>query len=150
MSRPLGFIGGLYGILPALGNMLEPVAALCLRLAMAYVFLPAGLKKAKDLDGAATLFQYEFFEGISSGLAKTLATVTMVAEIALPALLIIGLFTRFAALGLLIMSGVIFVLVFPEAFKIEYWWTAILFAIFARGPGGLSLDYLIGLDRGHR
>jgi putative oxidoreductase len=66
-----------------------------------------------------------------------------VAEIALPVLLVIGLATRFSALGLLVMTGVI-QLVVPEGWaNFHLPWAALAVAIIAIGPGGLSLDHLI-------
>ncbi len=66
-----------------------------------------------------------------------------VAEIVLPVLLVIGLATRFSALGLLAMTGVI-QLVVPEGWaNFHLPWAALAVAIIALGPGTLSLDHLI-------
>lgn len=65
------------------------------------------------------------------------------AELILPALLIVGLATRFSALGLLLMTGVI-QLVFPEGWaNFHLYWAALALSVMALGPGGLSLDHLI-------
>jgi len=67
----------------------------------------------------------------------------------LPLLLILGLTSRFAAVGLLVMTLVIERLVFPDAaswWGSHVWWAAILLVIIARGPGTWSLDRLFGLD----
>ena len=143
----INLVKGMYGGFASLARVLEPLGLLGLRLSMANVFLPSGMKKAQDFDGAVALFQYEFFEDLPSNVNQILAGVTMVAEIVLPIMLVIGFMGRVAALGLLIMTGVIFTFVFPEAFKIEYWWSAILFALVTRGCGAWSLDRLIGLEK---
>jgi putative oxidoreductase len=73
----------------------------------------------------------------------TVALLTAVAEMTLPTLLLLGLATRWAALGLLVMTGVI-ELVAPEGgLNFHLPWAAIAVAIIALGPGPLSLDRLI-------
>jgi putative oxidoreductase len=70
-----------------------------------------------------------------------------VAEVALPSLLIIGLGTRYAALGLLVMTGVI-QLSFPEGWaNFHLYWASLALAIMTFGPGKIALDYVLGLDR---
>lgn len=81
---------------------------------------------------------------IPPAVAAVLATV---AEHVLALLLIAGLFTRFAALGLLVMTAVIQVFVFPEAWVTHGLWAACFLMVMARGPGAVSLDHLLGLDR---
>ena len=66
-----------------------------------------------------------------------------VAEIVLPILLVIGLATRFSALGLLVMTGVI-ELVVPEGWaNFHLPWASMAVAILVLGPGPLSLDHLL-------
>jgi len=60
-----------------------------------------------------------------------------------PILLVLGLLTRAAALMLLGMTTVIEVFVYPEAWPTHIQWAAMLFVLLARGPGTLSLDWLI-------
>jgi putative oxidoreductase len=72
-----------------------------------------------------------------------IAFIDGLAEIVLPILLVVGLATRLSALGLLVMTGVI-ELVVPEGWaNFHLPWTALAVAIVALGPGRLSLDYLI-------
>jgi putative oxidoreductase len=61
----------------------------------------------------------------------------------LPLLLLLGLGTRFAALGLLGMTAVIQFLVYPGAYATHGVWAAVLLWLMRRGPGSLSLDHLI-------
>jgi putative oxidoreductase len=66
------------------------------------------------------------------------------AEFVLPLLLVIGLLTRLSALGLLAMTMVIQIFVYPDAWwTVHAYWTAILIVLIARGPGAISLDHLL-------
>jgi putative oxidoreductase len=76
------------------------------------------------------------------------AILATVAEHVLPVLLILGLFARLSALGLLIMTAVIQVFVFPDAWVTHGLWAAALLVTLATGPGRLSLDHVLKLDRG--
>lgn len=71
------------------------------------------------------------------------ATLTAIGEITLPLLLLVGLGTRFAALGLLAMTAVI-QLVQPDGWaNFHLYWAALALGIIAIGPGALSLDRLV-------
>ena len=63
-------------------------------------------------------------------------------EIVLPTLILLGLFTRLSALGLLGMTIVI-QLVLPTGWPVHVVWAAVLLAILALGPGLVSLDGLL-------
>jgi putative oxidoreductase len=58
----------------------------------------------------------------------------------LPLLLLLGLATRLSALGLLGMTLVIQLLVYPGAYPTHGTWAAVLLYLMAHGPGKLSLD----------
>jgi putative oxidoreductase len=59
-------------------------------------------------------------------------------------MLVLGLGTRFAALGLLIMTATIQLFVMPEAlWSAHIYWAAILLVLMSRGPGPISFDALI-------
>lgn len=71
------------------------------------------------------------------------AWMALLGEFFLPVLLVLGLATRFAAFGLLVMTAVIQIFVYPEA----WWGTHALWAVMAiflaaNGPGRLSVDHL--------
>jgi putative oxidoreductase len=124
--------------------------SLALRIFPAMVFWQSGRTKVEGLftikDSTWFLFKEEFaLPLIPSDLAAVLATT---AEHVLPALMILGLFTRFAALGLLIMTAVIQIFVYPDAWVTHGLWGAALLALIARGPGRVSVDNLLGLDHG--
>jgi len=63
-----------------------------------------------------------------------------------PILLALGLFSRVGATGLLGMTTVIEVFVYPDAWPTRLSWAGLLLPILARGGGGWSLDRLLGLD----
>jgi len=128
------------------------LASLALRFALAVPFYRSGLTKWNgflDLSpGAVYLFGNEFKLHIFGAeypfpYPETMAYVAGVAEVALPVLLVLGLATRFAALGLLGMTAVIF-LVYPATWPNEPLpWAAMALALIAFGAGKISLDYLI-------
>ena len=162
-----------------IGAFTADLSSLFLRLIAAKVFLDSGLTKwngfLKFNQEKYDLFKYEFFcpepprdgalqlcdpttldytEGSSIvSVIKVLAVSAGVMEVLLPVLLIVGLFTRFAALGLIGMTLFIQLLVFPtwsHWINPASWWAVALFAVFAYGPGRLSLDRLFGLDKGNK
>ncbi len=124
-----------------------------LRIALALPFLRSGLTRWDPFPtlSVATqyLFQFQFKLHLFGALVDLpapllLAYVTACAEIVLPVLLIAGLATRYAALGLLLMTGVIQLTV-PEGWaNFHLYWAALALAIMALGPGPLSLDALLG------
>lgn len=66
------------------------------------------------------------------------------AEFLLPIMLVLGLGTRFAAVGLLIMTAMISIFVMPHAFFTTHvFWAAILMVLISRGPGQISVDHII-------
>lgn len=66
------------------------------------------------------------------------------AEFILPIILAIGLGTRFAALGLLVITAMILAFVAPDPLATaQIYWAAILLVLVSQGPGAASLDRLI-------
>ena len=89
-------------------------------------------------DSALSLFQEEYaLPLIPPAWAATLAAV---AEHVLPVLILIGLATRLSALGLLGMTLVIQVFVYPGAYPAHGVWATVLLYLIAKGPGKLSVD----------
>jgi putative oxidoreductase len=68
-------------------------------------------------------------------------------EHVLPLLLLLGLGTRFAALGLLGMTAVIQMLVYPSAYATHGAWAAVLLWLMVRGPGLVSVDHVLAKRR---
>lgn len=100
------------------------------------VTLPTSIK-----DSTFALFAQEYkVPLLSPEIAAYLATA---AESVLPILLVLGLLTRLSALGLLAMTLVIQIFVFPDAWwTVHAYWAALLLVLIARGPGALALDRL--------
>lgn len=127
----------------------DALVALMLRVFPALVFWQSGQTKVEGFaikDSTWFLFEHEYaLPLIPPEWAAVLATV---AEHLLPVLLILGLFTRLSAVGLLGMTAVIQLFVYPDAWMTHGLWAAALLAVVARGPGRWSLDHLAGFDRG--
>ena len=125
--------------------------ALMLRVFPALIFWQSGQTKVEGFsikESTYFLFEHEYaLPVIPTHMAAVLATV---AEHLLPALLILGLFSRLSALGLVAMTAVIQIFVYPDAWITHGVWVAPLLAVVARGPGRWSLDHVIGLDRAGR
>jgi len=75
--------------------------------------------------------------------AATAALLATLAEHLLSVLLLFGLATRFAALGLLVITIIIQIFVYPSAYPTHGLWAAVLLYLVAKGAGVVSLDYLI-------
>ena len=111
---------------------------------IALVFWRSGRTKVDGFsikDSTFTLFEYEFNLPLIDPVVA--AYLTTVAEHLLPVLLVLGLATRFAAAGLLTMTLVIEIFVYPDAYITHGLWAIALLAIIGKGAGPLSLDYLI-------
>ena len=122
--------------------------ALLLRLGVAVPFFLSGRTKVEGLLTITPSTRYLFAEEyrvplLAPDLAAALATY---AEHALPILLVIGLFTRPAAFGLLAMTLVIQIFVIPGGWPTHLLWAGPLVYLIARGPGGASLDRMLKLD----
>ena len=57
-----------------------------------------------------------------------------------PMLLVLGLFTRFSATALLIMTAVIDIFVYPDAWPTHLSWAGLLLPLIAFGGGKIALD----------
>ncbi len=126
----------------------EEIVLIGARLFPAMVFWMSGRTKVEGFmikDSTFTLFQYEYdLPVIPHEWAAVLATF---AEHFFPLLLIFGLGSRLAALALLAMTLVIQIFVYPGAWVTHGLWAIALLTVLMKGPGRLSLDKLIGLER---
>lgn len=149
---PISAARAIYAHAAKAAGKLDWLALLSARLLVARVFLLSGLTKWNGLtirDDTFYLFADEYFAryALPTPLINAFAVAAAVAEVALPMLLILGLLTRAAALGLLVMTLVIQVFVYPDAWwNVHAWWTAVLLLILAVGPGAASLDRRLKLD----
>jgi putative oxidoreductase len=142
-----------------LARMAAFVARPALRVALALPFFRSGLTRW-DMPfhlapSALYLFEEEFRlhlfgRAYPFPAPDTVALLTAVAELTLPTLLLLGLATRWTALGLLIMTGVIELVVPEGGLNFHLPWAAMAVAIMALGPGPLSLDQLIRMAWGRR
>ena len=124
---------------------------LVLRFGLAVPFWRSGVNKWDGFlqlnDVAILLFSSEFQLHLPGGPYSFPAPAVMAfaagsAEILLPILLVLGLATRFAALGLLVMTLVVQLTV-PDGWPLHVTWAAMALGIMAWGPGRISLDHLI-------
>lgn len=125
----------------------DSLLALVARVAIASIFFLSGRTKVTGLldikDSTYILFQEEYrLPLVPPELAAHLATY---AEHFFPLLLILGLFTRGAALALLGMTAVIEIFVYPDAWPTHLSWAGLLLLLVSRGGGAWSLDRRFGL-----
>lgn len=146
--------------LRALSDMIARVPSslvqLVLRIALAVPFWNSGVLKWENFplqvtDTAVYLFAEEFKLHLPWGQAsfpfpEVTAHLVALAEVGFPVLLVAGLLTRFAGLGMLAMSLVIQLTV-PEGWPVHLTWAAMAFAIMAHGAGNISLDRLLRIGR---
>lgn len=121
---------------------------LVMRFGAAAIFFLSGRTKVEGWftisDSAYELFEYEYaLPLIPFELAAVAATVS---EHVFPILLVLGLFTRYAALALLGMTLVIQVFVYPEAWPTHLSWAGLLLPLVAFGGGKASIDRAVGQD----
>jgi len=124
------------------------------RFIIGMVFLNSGLTRFDDFfqirSATYSIFNNEFFPNapLPESIINLMAFFTSYAEIILPILLFVGLGSRFAALMLLIMTAVIQIFVYPNAYLTHGLWAVALLTIIVNGAGPLSLDWLIKKSRG--
>lgn len=129
---------------------LTPVVLLAMRLYVAKAFFLSGkLKLGYVLDGHTDTLYSLFAETYKVPLlpTKLAAWMGMCGELGLSTLLALGLFARFGALGLIVMSGIVY---YVEVYSLDAagttradYWALICALIAVHGPGKWSLDALI-------
>jgi putative oxidoreductase len=124
---------------------------LVMRVALAVPFWKSGILKWTGFlqlsDTAVTLFTDEFMLHLPGGpyhypAPAVVAFLSGCGEITFPVLLVLGLGTRFAALGLLFMTCIVELTV-PDGWPIHITWAAMALGIMAWGPGRISIDHLV-------
>lgn len=156
IARLIGLAVGLFERIP------HTLIAFVARFSIAAVFWNSGQTKVQGFvlnlvsgefefgwpslsDSALALFQDEYkLPFIPPELAAPMAAT---AEHVFPFLLLIGLGTRFSALGLLVMTLVIQLFVYPGAYATHGTWAALLLYLIARGPGTWSVDHWLASRR---
>jgi putative oxidoreductase len=124
------------------------VLLLIARLGIASVFFQSGRTKVEGIlrltDSTYELFRTDYaLPFMNPGVA---AHVAAYSEHLFPVLLVIGLFTRPAALALMIMTSVIEIFVYPDAWPTHLSWAGLLLPLIALGGGRLSLDRLLQIE----
>jgi putative oxidoreductase len=147
---------GVAGLVEKVNAALRAIATpsltqLVLRCALAVPFWRSGVKKWDGFlqlnDTAILLFSSEFQLHLPGGpyafpAPGAVAFAVGSAEILLPILLVLGLASRLAAFGLLVMTLVIQLTVL-DGWPLHITWAAMALAVMAGGPGRFSLDHLI-------
>jgi putative oxidoreductase len=152
ISRLAKLLQNVHGLMGCLPNTLLAFVA---RFSIAAVFWKSGQTKIEGLaidvvngtftlnlprlsDNAVFLFREEYkLPLLPPELGATLAAL---GEHILPILLLLGLATRLSALGLLGMTMVIQLFVYPDAYATHGTWAAVLLYLMVHGPGKVSLD----------
>jgi putative oxidoreductase len=126
-------------------NAIPPsFVSLVARVAVAGGFWRSGQTKVDGWslkDSTFYLFREEYkLPLLPPDLAAYLATI---AEHVFSVGLLVGLASRLSALGLLVMTAVIQLFVFPSGWPDHILWATALLVVLARGPGVISLDHLL-------
>ena len=143
-GKTWGLPGAMLAAAAILDRIPQSLISLAARIFPAAVFWRSGETKVEGwhvTDSAIDLFRDEY--------ALPLVDPALTAKIAafsehfFPALLVIGLASRFSALALLGMTAVIEIFVYPDAWPEHGVWAACFLVVIARGPGIFSLDHLL-------
>ena len=139
---------GIFSMVP------EWLVALISRIAIATVFWRSvqtkiegweifgqNLKFWNITDSAFFLFQNEYTLPFLSG--KIAAYLATFGEFFLSIGILIGLLTRFSAIGLLVMTAVIQLFIYPESWNVHILWAALLIYLIKHGGGAISMDFLL-------
>ena len=143
----------------AFSRIPDSLIALIGRFSVAAIFWKSGQTKVQDFaidivageftigwprlsDSVVDLFRDEYRLPLIP--PEWAAVMAAFAEHVFPALLLIGLATRFSALALLIMTLVIQIFVYPDAYPTHGVWMTVLLFLVARGGGAVSLDHWLG------
>lgn len=134
-------------------RLFEGIALLVVRLALAAQFWRSA--RTKIVDGSwleidpitFDLFRDEYHMPVP----EITGVIATYAEHALAALVMLGLATRFGAAGLLVMTAVIQLFVYPEAFwNPHVLWFGLALVLMARGGGPFALDRAVDRSRNAR
>lgn len=121
-------------------DWLPGLALLAVRLWLAKFFFFSGLTKIANFTTTIALFSDEYKVPVLP--PQIAAVLSTTAELSLPVLLVLGLFTRFAGAGFFAMTTVIAVFVYPDAPENAY--ILLLSAtLIALGSGRFGADYWI-------
>jgi putative oxidoreductase len=134
-------------LLALIGRLPLSLHQLLFRLAIAGVFLRAGLTKIGSWESTVALFADEYKVPVLA--PHVAAALSATFEVGCSTLLLLGLGTRLATLPLLGMITTIQLFVYPQAWSEHLVWGSILAFLLTRGGGAVSLDHLIARVLGH-
>ena len=130
----------------------QSLPLLALRFAIAVPFFKSGLTKWDGFLQLSTGAQYLFTEEFKLHIFGSeipyphplaVATASGIGEIVLPILLVLGLFTRFAALGILCMTAIIQLTVPDGWANFHLPWASMALTLLTFGAGRIAFDALI-------
>lgn len=136
--------GRIATITDVLGRFPMSIVQVLFRLAVASVFVKAGLTKIASWELTVQLFADEYKVPVVA--PEIAARMAATFELGCSVLLIAGLATRLATLPLLGMILTIQLFVYPGAYSEHLTWASILIFLLTRGAGPWSLDRLLGLE----
>ena len=143
-----GVLTRLAGIGGRLGRFPVAIHQLLFRVAIAGVFLRAGLDKVRSWETTVALFRDEY--KVPALPPEAAAAMASTFEIGCSVLLVVGLASRLATLPMLGMLMTIQLFVYPSAWPEHLVWGSILLFLLTRGPGAISIDHVIGLEPAER
>ncbi len=145
-AAPKRGIVRLYQAFTALVERLQPLAGLTMRIYVGKVFLVSGWLKFSRWDSTLALFENEYqVPVLSPHIAAVMATA---GELGFSTLLILGLGSRAAAIGLFFINAVAVISypdLSPAGLKDHMLWGSLLLVLAIYGPGKISTDRFIGL-----
>lgn len=136
----------------AFEQSLTSMFLLAVRVFVAWQFLKSGLVKIEDWSQTVELFNSEYQVPVLSPIVA--AWLGTAGELLFSFLLIVGLFGRWAALGLLAVNAMA-VISYPQLFEFECpaaindhkYWAVLLMAVVVLGAGKLSLDAVLSRQK---
>ncbi|MDZ4729526.1 MAG: DoxX family protein [Xanthomonadales bacterium] len=157
-SKPSWLVNGVQRLIGLMGLIPDSLIAALGRFSIAAVFWKSGQTKIDGLVidfingefqigwpnlsfSAEVLFADEYRLPLLP--PEWAAIMAASAEHVFAALILVGLATRFSALALLVMTLVIQVFVYPDAYPTHGVWAAVLLYLIAKGPGKWSLDHWV-------
>ena len=121
-----------------------PLYDLTARLYVSYAFFNSGWGRFQNyLDGdwSSQLFLFKLEHPVPGVPAEVAAPLTTAMELVLPVLVTLGLFGRFGAAGMLVMTAIIEFTYTHNTHHIL--WFFLAGSIFIKGPGAISVDNLL-------
>ncbi|MFZ6722752.1 DoxX family protein [Undibacterium sp. Ji49W] len=121
------------------------VLCLALRIYVGWQFFKAGMVKVSDWSATLSLFQEEYMVPVIP--PELAAWMGAGGELILPVLLVVGIFTRPAALALFAVNAMavisypaLFMLECPAAINAHFYWGILLLVLVSFGAGKFSVD----------